>query len=154
MVVWEVIIIWNVPYPRKPHTTCMLPSISRRAKNPPENPVKSQFHAELWEHSVAFTQSLKQTPSGLKHNLNGQRRPFSVCWHVAVRGWCFWEIWRSFLQEAVPDFSLPQRVEKVKEGQGPLQGSQVLFSALDTKILAAIWVLVGGEPSLRAWDSK
>lgn len=119
-----------MPYPRKPHTTSVLPNTSIRARNPSENPVKSQVHAELWEHTVAFTQSPQQAPAGLKHHLDGQSRTFSVSWHAAVRGWCFWGIWRSFLQETVPDFSLPQRAEKVK--QGPLTGSQVLFSALGT----------------------
>lgn len=100
----------------------------------------------------AHTQSPQQAPADLKDHFHGQRRTFFVHWHATAGGWRFREIWRSFLQEYVPDLSLPQRGKKVKEG--PLSGLLVLFSPLGTKVLAAIRVVVGSKPSMKALGLK
>lgn len=128
-----------MPYPRKPHTICMLPNITRRAKK------LSQF---LVEHILAKNTESTAGTSRLEGPLVWSEEGIFVHWHAALGGWHFREIWRTFLQEYVPDFSLPQRVGKVKEG--PLSGSLVLFSPPGTKILAANWVVVGSKPSVRA----
>lgn len=130
----------------------MLPSISRRAKKPSENPVKRQLLAELWEHTPACSQIPQQAPADLKYHFYGQSRTIFVHWHAAARGWHFREIWRFFLWEHVPDFSLPQRAKKVKKG--PLSGSLALVSPLGTKMLAAIRAVVISQPSMRALCPK
>jgi len=61
-------------------------------------------------------------------------------------------MWRSFLQEYIPDISLLQRNKKVKEGL--LSVSLVLFSPLGTKILAAIRVVIGSKLSVAALGLK
>lgn len=66
--------------------------------------------------------------------------------------WRFTEIWRSLLQKYVLDYSLPQKAKRSKKS--PLSFSLVLFSPLCTKMLAAIWVVVGSKPSMRILGSK